>query len=112
MESAHLRHIEELASALRTRLIERRREAAASGAVATGFGEEVEALVAERACLLGEQDRAALVACILRDTVGLGPLEDLLADPRVEEVMVNGPERVYVEREGRIEASEVCFESE
>ena len=62
--------------------------------------------------MLGDEDRAALVARIVRDTVGLGPLEDLLADPRVEEVMVNGPEQVYVERGGKIEASEVSFESE
>ena len=112
MEGARLRQIEELSATLRTRLIERRREAAASGGAATEFGEEVEALVAERACLLGDEDRAALVACIVRDTVGLGPLEDLLADPRVEEVMVNGPEQVYVERGGKIEASQVSFESE
>jgi pilus assembly protein CpaF len=38
--------------------------------------------------------------------------QDLLADPRVEEVMVNGPDRVYVERGGKIEASEVSFDSE
>jgi pilus assembly protein CpaF len=112
MESAHLRQIDELAASLRTRLIERRRAVAASGEGSAGFGQEVEALVAEQACLLGEEDRAALVACIVRDTVGLGPLEDLLADPRVEEVMVNGPEHVYVERGGKIEASEVSFGSE
>lgn len=47
-----------------------------------------------------------------RETVGLGPLEDLLADPAVEEVMVNGHGSVYVEREGRIEVSEVAFASD
>jgi pilus assembly protein CpaF len=49
---------------------------------------------------------------ILRDTVGLGPLEELLTDPAVEEVMVNGPEEVYVERGGRIEPTETRFQSE
>jgi pilus assembly protein CpaF len=53
-----------------------------------------------------------VAARIVRDTVGLGPLEELLDDPRVEEVMVNGPDRVYVERAGRIEATAVSFDSE
>ena len=56
--------------------------------------------------------RARLVELILREAVGLGPLEEVLADPAVEEVMVNGPERVYVERAGRIERTEVRFPSE
>jgi pilus assembly protein CpaF len=49
---------------------------------------------------------------ILRETIGLGPLEELLADPQVEEVMVNGAEHVYVERGGRIDRTDVRFESE
>jgi pilus assembly protein CpaF len=69
-------------------------------------------LVEEGAALLGAPDREAIAARILRETVGLGPLEDLLADPAVEEVMVNGPERVYVERRGRIEPAGVRFEDE
>jgi pilus assembly protein CpaF len=110
---ARERHIEELAASLRARLIERRRTAAASGdAARADLTSEVAELVAEEAALLGEADRDALAVRIDRDTVGLGPLEDLLADPRVEEVMVNGPERVYVERAGRIESTEVSFESE
>jgi pilus assembly protein CpaF len=44
--------------------------------------------------------------------VGLGPLEDLLADPSVEEVMVNGPGHVYVERGGRIELTDAHFADE
>ena len=69
-------------------------------------------LVDEEAALLGAADREELAARIVRDSVGLGPLEVLLADPAVEEVMVNGPERVYVERGGRIEATEVAFADE
>jgi pilus assembly protein CpaF len=62
--------------------------------------------------VLSEARRGRIADLILRDTVGLGPLEELLADPEVEEVMVNGHERVYVERRGRIERSEVRFDSE
>jgi pilus assembly protein CpaF len=110
---ARQRHLEELADSLRARLIEARREAAAAGSPsAVALGEHVQTLVAEEAALLGAEDREALVARVLRDTIGLGPLEDLLADPTVEEVMVNGPRRVYVERGGQIEAVEAGFADE
>jgi pilus assembly protein CpaF len=110
---AKQRHLEELADALRARLIETRREAAASGAPpGEDLAEQVRALVESEAALLGAEDREVLVARVLRDTVGLGPLEDLLADPTVEEVMVNGPHRVYVERAGKIEAVEASFADE
>ena len=110
---ARQRHLDELAASLRGHLIEARREAAAAGEGGRGdLEDEVRRLVGERAALLGEGDRETLVARVLRDTVGLGPLEDLLADPTVEEVMVNGPDRVYVERAGRIEAAEAAFADE
>ena len=107
------RHIAELADGLRLRLIERRRGEAAAGRLpGMDLAEEVSALVGEEAALLGAEMRAELVARIVRDTVGLGPLEELLADPAVEEVMVNGFESVYVERGGRIEAVDVRFPDE
>jgi len=110
---ARRRHLEQLSVSLRERLIERRRAGAAAGAPPDGgFGEEVRELVDEEAALLGAEDRDAVVGRILRDTVGLGPLEDLLADPNVEEVMVIGPDRVYVERAGRIEPAGVAFADE
>jgi len=107
------RHAESLAAELRRRLLERRRAEAAAGQPA---GQELEAAVAElvddQAASLSAARRAQIREFILRETVGLGPLEELLADPRVEEVMVNGPGDVYVERGGRIERTEVSFESE
>jgi pilus assembly protein CpaF len=110
---ARQRHLEDLAASLRHRLIEVRRDAAAAGApVAEELAPQVRDLVEEAAALLCGEDREALVARVLRDTVGLGPLEDLLADPTVEEVMVNGPGQVYVERGGRIEATDACFADE
>jgi len=57
-------------------------------------------------------DRAEIAARVIRDSVGLGPLEILLADPLVEEVMVNGPDRVFVERGGRIEETTIAFADE
>jgi pilus assembly protein CpaF len=106
------RHLDELASELRRRLIDRRRAEASGGADPPPLAEAVAALVAEEAAVLEAGTRARLVELILREAVGLGPLEELLADPAVEEVMVNGHERVYVERGGRIERTEVRYPSE
>jgi pilus assembly protein CpaF len=106
-------HAETLAVELRRRLIEHRRaEAAAGKAAAEDLPEAVQGLVDRDAAILSAERRAEIRELILRDTVGLGPLEELLADPEVEEVMVNGPEEVYVERAGRIERTEVRFPSD
>jgi pilus assembly protein CpaF len=110
---ARRRHLDELAESLRLRLIETRRDAASAGrGPQPELAEQVRDLVEAEAALLGDDDRDALVARLLRDTIGLGPLEDLLADPNVEEVMVNGPDRIYVERSGRIEPADAAFADE
>ena len=107
------RHIAEVSDRLRERLIERRRAQAATGDPAEGGLEQsVRRLVDEQAAVLSPDAREELTARIVRDSVGLGPLEVLLADPEVEEVMVNGPGRVYIERRGLLEETDVCFESE
>ena len=107
------RHAESLAAELRRRLLERRRaEAVAGRPSARGLEAAVAELVDEHAAALSAARRDQVREYILRETVGLGPLEELLADPRVEEVMVNGAEHVYIERGGRIERTDVSFESE
>jgi pilus assembly protein CpaF len=111
--SAIERQRDELAARLREALIERRRADAASGRrPQSDLPAAVEKLVEQEAAILPLHERDEIAARILRDTVGLGPLEELLADPEVEEVMVNGPDRVYVERRGRIEPTEVRFADE
>ena len=111
--SASERHRGELAARLRETLIERRRADAAAGRRSgPDLTDAVEDLVATEAAILPVGEREQLVSRILRDTVGLGPLEELLADPEVEEVMVNGHDRVYVERRGRIEPTDVRFSGE
>ena len=110
---ARERNVAELASSLRARLVERRRAEAAAGREGGGdLRDAVRELVGEEAVLLTEPDREEIAARIVRDSVGLGPLEGLLADPAVEEVMVNGPGRVFVERGGRIEPTDVAFADE
>src|SRR4029077_9768065 len=111
--SAIERQRDELAGRLREALIERRRADAAAGRRPRGdLSEAVEDLVQQEAAILPIREREEIVSRILRDTVGLGPLEELLADTEVEEVMVNGPDRVYVERRGRIEPTDVHFADE
>ena len=108
----HERNAAELAAVLRGRLVERRRAAAARGGEGGDLHEAVRDLVDEQAALLGGRDREEIAARIVRDSIGLGPLEVLLADPAVEEVMVNGPGTVYIERGGRIEGTDVAFADE
>ena len=100
--------MDEFAEVLRGQLIERARSGAATGDVR----EEVHTLVEREAAVLGEADRAALCDRVILLATGLGPLEPLLADPAVDEVMVNGAGSVYVERRGRLERSGASFESE
>jgi len=71
--------------------------------------EQVAALVREQAAPLSEDQQGELVTRVLAGTLGLGPLEPLIADPDVEEVMVNGPQSVLVERRGRIEPTGIRF---
>ena len=100
--------MEQLAQSLRERLVERARESGGSGPVE----EQVHALVAAEAAALPEPQRAQLAERVLRIATGLGPLEPLLADPEVDEVLVNGGGRVYVERAGCVEPAAASFADE
>jgi len=57
-------------------------------------------------------DRKILAKQVLDETVGLGPLEDLLADASVSEIMVNRYDEIFIERSGRLETSGITFTSE
>ena len=60
-------------------------------------------LLRQRGALLPQRDLNRIINEVSDDVVGFGPIESLLKDPTVTEVMVNGPDDVFVEREGRIE---------
>src|SRR5436190_4906071 len=100
---------DELAHALRTRLIEQARSGAAGGAALETEGAGP---VEREGPALDEAERSALAERVVRLATGLGPLDPLLADPGVDEVMVNGPEEVWVERAGRLERTGAAFASE
>jgi pilus assembly protein CpaF len=101
--------LEELAHSLRQRLVERARDGSAGPG---GVEAQAARLVEAEASALDPGTREVLAARIVRLATGLGPLEPLLADPSVDEVMVNGPSDVWVERRGRVERAAVEFESE
>ncbi len=99
--------LDELAGSLRDRLLgEAARHADGD------LHERIRELVDREAGLLDDDARARLATRIAERSFGLGPLEPLLGDPTVDEVMVNGPERVWVERDGRIEPTSACFAGE
>ena len=64
------------------------------------------------AALVTAIDKERLVEILFDEVIGLGPLEALLRDPEVSEIMVNRPEQIFVERRGRIELTALAFEDE
>jgi pilus assembly protein CpaF len=62
-----------------------------------------------RSDLLNLSERERLVSEVLDETFGLGPLEPLMRDPTITDIMVNGPKVTYVERKGRLERVDVSF---
>jgi pilus assembly protein CpaF len=69
----------------------------------------VERLLTEEAVVVNATERRSLVRDIQHEMLGLGPLEPLLADPTVSDILVNGCSQVYVERCGRLELTDVRF---
>ena len=70
---------------------------------------QVESMLGRSGGALGPDDRASVVQGVLDDAFRLGPLEPIVADERVTDIMVVAPDRVFVERNGRIERAPVRF---
>src|SRR5947207_8744002 len=71
-------------------------------------------LVVERLCdtenpLLNRMERERLIDEVLDETFGFGPLEVLLKDPTISDILINGPKKLFVERRGKMEKSDVTF---
>lgn len=71
-----------------------------------------QSLLDESGLAINEAERRQIVQGIQDEMLGLGPIEPLLADPTVSDILVNGPHRVYVERKGKIESTNIEFDSE
>jgi pilus assembly protein CpaF len=74
--------------------------------------EMYDALLTQENLILGRADRQRLLEQIIAEILGYGPIEPLLADDSLTEIMVNGPHSVYVERAGRVEKTNIKFEHE
>ena len=74
--------------------------------------EELRAVIASGETALSGEERRRLVEDVMADVIGLGPIQQLLADDSVTEVMVNGPDRIYVEQGGRITVTDITFRDE
>ncbi len=94
-------------------LIDRLDTTKAAALSAERLGIELASLLAdlleEQKIVLNASEQTELVNNLLADMVGLGPLEPLLADESVTDILVNGPKQIYVERAGRLELSDASF---
>jgi pilus assembly protein CpaF len=61
---------------------------------------------------LNRREQFALEKVLVDELLGLGPLEELLADPAISDIMVNGPDQTYVERKGKLEIAQIQFRDE
>ncbi len=71
--------------------------------------ELVSSLADQENTLLNFTERQRLISEVLDETFGLGPLEVILSDPSISDILVNGPKNVYVERHGKLEKTEIEF---
>jgi pilus assembly protein CpaF len=104
-----MQDLDALAADLRDRLLADAGDAEAPG---VDVAERIRALVDREAAVLDAGARAELVGRIAERAFGLGPLEPLLGDPAVDEIMVSGTAPVWVERAGRLQSTGVRFARE
>src|SRR5712692_10169244 len=71
--------------------------------------EQLHRAMAQERLALGQAERQALVQSVFDDILGYGPIDRLLRDPGISEIMVNGPEHVFIERDGKITRTDVRF---
>ncbi len=98
----HQRLVEELAG---------NTDSAPAEVVRQRIAELVAEVILELGLTMSRQDRQRVVDTLIHDVLGLGPLEDLLASQEIAEIMVNGPNQIYVEERGKLIRSPVTFES-
>ena len=68
-----------------------------------------EALITEAGTPLSRQERDRIIVEVQHETFGLGPIEPLMRDPSISDILVNGAREVYVERRGKLERTDVHF---
>ncbi|MGL4239109.1 CpaF family protein [Tabrizicola sp.] len=78
------------------------------GEIASLTGEALD----DMSVALNKEDRQALTQELYDEVMGLGPLEPLLKDESINDILVNGPKRIFVERSGKLQLSDVTFRDE
>ena len=106
----------ELKLEIHKRLLENLNLAALEHASEQNLKSEISSLASEAldemSVALTKEDRTTLVQELYDEVMGLGPLEPLLKDDTVNDILVNGPQRVFVERAGKLELTDVTFRDE
>ncbi|WP_174274189.1 CpaF family protein [Sphingomonas bacterium] len=98
------------------RLLERVDAEAAATLSKTELAEEFRPIIGEvlheLKISLNRREQFALEKVLVDELLGLGPLEELLADPLISDIMINGPDQTYVERKGKLELAHIQFRDE
>jgi pilus assembly protein CpaF len=99
---------------LQARLIEEidQTEEQSQDETAARIVELLDAVVAELGLTMTKLEKQKLQDSVLHDFLGLGPIESLVNDPAITEIMVNGPNQVFVEQKGKLTLSSIQFESD
>jgi pilus assembly protein CpaF len=69
-------------------------------------------VLADLKLTLNRREQFALEKVLIDELLGLGPLEELLSDPNINDIMVNGPDQTYIERKGKLELAQIQFRDE
>ena len=78
----------------------------------TQVEEQLHKALAQERLALAQAERQQLVQSVFDDVLGYGPIDRLLRDPGINEVMVNGPDNIFIERNGKMEETDVKFVDE
>ena len=115
-EKKRKERLAELKVELHKRLLENLNLAALEHASEANLKSEISAIVVEAleemSVSLNGSDRAALNQELYDEVMGLGPLEPLLKDETINDILVNGPRRIFVERAGKLELTDITFKDE
>jgi len=77
--------------------------------LAREIGYIIERLIVEEGVPLNQQEKERIIVEVQHETFGLGPLEPLLTDPDISDILVNNSNSVYIERHGKLEKTDVVF---
>ena len=115
-EKKRKERMSELKVDLHKRLLENLNLAALETATEANLRSEINLIVTEaldeKSVALNKEDRAVINQELYDEVMGLGPLEPLLKDDTVNDILVNGPNRIFIERDGKLTLTDITFKDE